>query len=41
MTDIETRIVKAYLQRAHDRGGGWQMAMNMMAVGCLYWKIGF
>ena len=24
-------IVRDYLQKAHDRGGGWQMAMLMMA----------
>lgn len=24
-------VVRSYLQKAHDRGGGWQMAMRMMA----------
>ena len=27
----EEREVRKYLQSAHDRGGGWQMAMFMMA----------
>ena len=25
-------LVKSYLQRAHDLGGGWPMALNMMAA---------
>lgn len=28
---IREQIVRHYLQLAHDRGGGWQMAMFMMA----------
>lgn len=31
MPDIEETIVRQHLQAAHDRGGGWQMAMRMMA----------
>lgn len=27
----EDRMIRHYLQTAHDRGGGWQMAMRMMA----------
>jgi hypothetical protein len=27
----EERMIRHYLQAAHDRGGGWQMAMRMMA----------
>ena len=29
--DHQDRIIRHYLQSAHDRGGGWQMAMRMMA----------
>lgn len=29
--DVEERIVRHYLQAAQDRGGGWQMAMRIMA----------
>lgn len=29
--DYQDRIVRHYLQAAHDRGGGWEMAMRMMA----------
>lgn len=28
---IDDKIIRAYLQAAHDRGGSYQMAMNMMA----------
>lgn len=28
---IDEAIVRAYLQDAHNKGGGWQMAMLMMA----------
>ncbi|MDF1606937.1 hypothetical protein PZ897_01970 [Hoeflea sp. YIM 152468] len=28
---IEDQILQAYLQKSHDKGGGWQMAMRMMA----------
>lgn len=28
---IDETIVRAYLQDAMNKGGGWQMAMNMMA----------
>lgn len=30
MTNDE-KIIRAYLQAAHNRGGSYQMAMNMMA----------
>jgi aminopeptidase C len=29
--DCQDRIVRHYLQAAHNRGGGWEMAMRMMA----------
>ncbi|MCO5159603.1 MAG: hypothetical protein M9939_00585 [Mesorhizobium sp.] len=28
---IDEKIVRAYLQDAHNKGGGWKMAMFMMA----------
>lgn len=31
MPDIEETAVRRYLQEAHNRGGGWEMAMRMMA----------
>lgn len=31
MADSEEARVRKYLQAAHDRGGGWSMAMRMMA----------
>lgn len=31
MADIEEMAVRRYLQAAHDRRGGWEMAMRMMA----------
>ena len=31
MADIEDKAVSRYLQEAHNRGGGWGMAMRMMA----------
>jgi len=35
MTNIEA-IRRDYLQKAHDRGGGWEMAMLMMAEEILH-----
>lgn len=29
--DCQEKIVRHYLQAAHDRGGGWEMAMRMIA----------
>ncbi|MGI3169961.1 hypothetical protein ACRARG_12450 [Pseudooceanicola sp. C21-150M6] len=31
MADIEEKAVRLYLQEAVNRGGGWEMAMRMMA----------
>lgn len=33
--DAEDKIVRHYLQVAHDRGGDWRMAMRMMAYNLL------
>jgi len=33
---IDDRIIRDYLQAAQNRGGGWQMAMGMMASRLIY-----